>query len=133
MVDFEELAGPPIIKKERRDKVESLDDAAFAAELEYTMEHMEPPRSGPTYEYAMRHLYLPEAIKRLTNKELRIEVRKRADDWHAQVEGKPGVWQCGQTYAAAVGELLMSHKELAPNIVIIQWKYQTTGMEEESQ
>jgi hypothetical protein len=40
-----------------------------------------------------------------------IVVTKRADDYHACIEGQPSFWGCGKTPDAAVGSLVQSHPE----------------------
>jgi hypothetical protein len=40
-----------------------------------------------------------------------ILVRKRSDDYLAQVEGHRGIWACGTSVANAVGDLALTHKE----------------------
>ena len=40
---------------------------------------------------------------------LKIKVIRRTNDFHASVEGRPGLWDCGNTASEAIGELLLSH------------------------
>jgi len=42
---------------------------------------------------------------------MKIEIRKRSDDYHAQLEGHPEIWDCGKSWQAAIGNLIMTHKE----------------------
>ena len=64
MVDFDKM-GNNHIDKEREAKIQAMSDLDFAKELERMMIHCTPPEPGPTYDWSMHWLYLPEAIKRL--------------------------------------------------------------------
>lgn len=50
---------------------------------------------------------------------VRIVVTKRISDFHACIEGKETLWGCGETYAKAIGDLVMAHEE-AFNIRMIR-------------
>jgi hypothetical protein len=41
----------------------------------------------------------------------RIVVTKRSQDYHACIEGELGLWGCGATSTAAIGDLVSSHYE----------------------
>jgi len=40
-----------------------------------------------------------------------IEVRRRADDFHAQMFRNPGIWGCGKTRQSAIEDLVQSHPD----------------------
>jgi len=40
-----------------------------------------------------------------------IVVTKRTADYHACIEGKPGIWAAGKVPYKAVGDLIMHHSE----------------------
>ena len=40
-----------------------------------------------------------------------IELRERSDDFHAQLEGHPEIWECGSTPTLAFGSLIKAHPE----------------------
>jgi predicted RNase H-like HicB family nuclease len=42
---------------------------------------------------------------------MKIVVTKRTSDYHACVDGLPGVWDCGRTQDEAIGALLRTHPE----------------------
>jgi hypothetical protein len=41
-----------------------------------------------------------------------ILITSRADDIHASVVGQTGVWGCGKTESAALGDLIRTHRKL---------------------
>lgn len=41
-----------------------------------------------------------------------IVVVRRADDWHASIEGESARWGCGRTPRAAIGDLLEAHADV---------------------
>lgn len=41
----------------------------------------------------------------------RIVVTQRSHDFHAQIEGDPGIWGCGYANETAVGALITAHCE----------------------
>jgi hypothetical protein len=41
-----------------------------------------------------------------------IEVKKRRDDFHVCLKGKPGIWACGTTTIQAIGTLISDHPEI---------------------
>jgi hypothetical protein len=43
--------------------------------------------------------------------QLTIEVRRRSDDYHAQIKDHPELWGCGPTPSHAVGDLVRTHRE----------------------
>ncbi len=45
------------------------------------------------------------------NKPVAIVIRKRADDLHASINGKPEIWGCGKSYYATLGNLISNHPE----------------------
>ena len=36
---------------------------------------------------------------------------KKQPKYHAQIKGKPGIWGCGRSVDAAIGDLIQSHQE----------------------
>ncbi len=40
-----------------------------------------------------------------------INVTKRTEDYHACIDGEPGLWDCGKTPALAVGSLIYTHRD----------------------
>jgi hypothetical protein len=46
-----------------------------------------------------------------------IEVRRRLDDWHAQIYRYPELWGCGRSVDEAVGNLVTAHAPLF-NVVV---------------
>ena len=38
-----------------------------------------------------------------------IEIRKRLDDYHAQIKGMPENWGCGESSFHAIGNLVRAH------------------------
>ena len=52
---------------------------------------------------------------------MKIQIKKRGpEDWHAQISGMPGKWQAGMTPGAAIGNLIMSHPDMFPEIDIVE-------------
>lgn len=41
----------------------------------------------------------------------KIVVTRRSDDFHACIEGNPGIWDCGKTITEAIGNLIRTHPE----------------------
>lgn len=40
-----------------------------------------------------------------------IEIRKREDDYHAQLKNVPEIWGCGESSISAIGDLIVTHPE----------------------
>ncbi len=40
---------------------------------------------------------------------IEIQVRKRSDDYHAQLGDNPKLWGCGRTANEAIGDVVLSH------------------------
>ena len=45
-------------------------------------------------------------------KALSIVVRKRIDDYMAFIEGHTEIWGCGKTPSCAIGDMILSHKDI---------------------
>lgn len=58
-------------------------------------------------------LLVPELVSPLV-----IEVRRRSEDYHAQVRGNPGMWGCGTSATGAVGDVIVSHRDRLPKLPI---------------
>lgn len=43
---------------------------------------------------------------------MKIIVTKRSDDYHACLEGYPGIWGCGRTPNEAIGSLITAHADM---------------------
>jgi hypothetical protein len=41
-----------------------------------------------------------------------IEVKKRGNDYHVSLKGKPEIWGCGTNTVIAIGTLISDHPEL---------------------
>lgn len=39
----------------------------------------------------------------------KIIITKRTHDYHAHLEGYPGIWDCGKTSNEAIGNLIRTH------------------------
>jgi hypothetical protein len=50
-------------------------------------------------------------MKALIRASATLEVRKRSEDYHVQLEGHPEVWACGKTIDEALGNWLRTHKD----------------------
>lgn len=42
---------------------------------------------------------------------MKVEIRRRSDDIHAQVADHPEIWGCGRNFLSALGNLVATHKE----------------------
>jgi hypothetical protein len=47
----------------------------------------------------------------MTVKKTKIIVTKRSGDYHAQIEGHPGLWDAGYSRPVAIGNLIISHQD----------------------
>lgn len=57
----------------------------------------------------------------------KITVRRRADDWHASLNGDERRWGCGKTPSEAIGEAIRSHAEDLG--IIVEWPEPAEGRE----
>ena len=50
-------------------------------------------------------------MKTTGHKKIGVAVTKRAYDYKAQIENRPGCWGCGHTTLEAIGDLIHTHAE----------------------
>lgn len=56
-------------------------------------------------------------------KKPKIIITQRSSDFHAHVEGHPGIWAAGVSQRAALGDLILCHQEFFGVEIDDQVKY----------
>lgn len=57
---------------------------------------------------------------------LKIKVTRRSDDFHACVDGRPMLWDCGRSAVEAIGNLLLSHPDVFGVDIETPWRPYST-------